>query len=138
MAVAVACATAGVTGLTLHDLRHEALSRQAAAGLTIGELQQQSGHRTAQILLRYVNAAPRMLAESLARDKTAMTTEVKRVGKKWFLHPPGSPPNEFLKREDANIEVAKRNLKEKHDNEELESQEKKRKSPPEDGGTGYR
>ena len=51
-----ACATAGVVGLTLHDLRHEALSRQAAAGLTIGELQQQSGHRTAQILLRYVNA----------------------------------------------------------------------------------
>lgn len=51
-----ACAAAGVQGLTLHDLRHEALSRQAAAGLTIGELQQQSGHRTAQVLLRYVNA----------------------------------------------------------------------------------
>ena len=51
-----ACEKAGVAGLTIHDLRHEALSRQAAAGLTIGELQQQSGHRTAQVLLRYVNA----------------------------------------------------------------------------------
>lgn len=28
----------------------------ADRGLTVGELQAQSGHRTAQILLRYVNA----------------------------------------------------------------------------------
>lgn len=52
----LACERAAVTDLTLHDLRHEALSRMAACGLTIGELQAQSGHRTAQVLLRYVNA----------------------------------------------------------------------------------
>lgn len=47
---------AGLENLRLHDLRHEGISRMADAGLTIGELQAQSGHRTAQILLRYVNA----------------------------------------------------------------------------------
>ena len=38
-----------------HDLRHEALSRMADRGLTMGELQGQSGHRTAQVLLGYLN-----------------------------------------------------------------------------------
>ena len=38
-----------------HDLRHEALSRMADRGLTIGELSNQSGHRTAQVLLGYIN-----------------------------------------------------------------------------------
>jgi len=47
---------AGVKGLHFHDLRHEGLSRMAEKGLTIGELAEQSGHRTAQVLLRYVNA----------------------------------------------------------------------------------
>ena len=48
--------SAGLPHVRFHDLRHEALSRAAAQGLTIGELQAQSGHATAQILLRYVNA----------------------------------------------------------------------------------
>ena len=48
-----------------HDLRHEALSRMAGMGLTIGELQAQSGHTTAQILLRYVNARAGDIAKKL-------------------------------------------------------------------------
>ncbi len=56
---------AGVEGFRFHDLRHEALSRMAGAGLTIGELQAQSGQRTAQILLRYVNAKPSEIARKL-------------------------------------------------------------------------
>jgi len=38
------------------DITPEGLSRMAEKGLTIGELAEQSGHRTAQVLLRYVNA----------------------------------------------------------------------------------
>ena len=49
-------AAAGIKGLHFHDLRHEGVSRMAEKGLTIGELAEQSGHRTAQVLLRYVNA----------------------------------------------------------------------------------
>lgn len=56
---------AKVVGFRFHDLRHEALSRMAAVGLTIGELQAQSGYRTAQILLRYVNAKPADIARKL-------------------------------------------------------------------------
>jgi len=57
--------SAQVVGFRFHDLRHESLSRMAAVGLTIGELQAQSGHRTAQILLRYVNAKPADIARKL-------------------------------------------------------------------------
>ena len=57
--------TAQIHGFRFHDLRHESLSRMAAVGLTIGELQAQSGHRTAQILLRYVNAKPADIAKKL-------------------------------------------------------------------------
>jgi integrase len=60
-----ACRRAGVEDLTMHDLRHEALSRMASKGLTIGELQAQSGHRTAQVLLRYVNARAEDVAAKL-------------------------------------------------------------------------
>jgi integrase len=56
---------AGVTGLHFHDLRHEGLSRMAEKGLTIGELAEQSGHRTAQVLLRYVNAKVSEVAKKL-------------------------------------------------------------------------
>lgn len=58
---------AKVDGFRWHDLRHEALSRMAGMGLTIGELQAQSGHRTAGVLLRYVNARPQDVAEKLVR-----------------------------------------------------------------------
>lgn len=47
---------AKVTGLHFHDLRHEGLSRMAEKGLNLGELMEQSGHRTAQVVARYLNA----------------------------------------------------------------------------------
>lgn len=56
---------AGLPGLRFHDLRHEGISRMADRGLNIGELQAQSGHRTAQILLRYVNARAIDIARKL-------------------------------------------------------------------------
>lgn len=58
-------AAAGLHALRFHDLRHEALSRMADRGLNIGELQAQSGHRTAQVLLRYVNARAGDIAKKL-------------------------------------------------------------------------
>ena len=56
---------AGIKGLHFHDLRHEGVSRMAEKGLTIGELAEQSGHRTAQVLLRYVNAKVSEVAKKL-------------------------------------------------------------------------
>ena len=56
---------AGVTGLHFHDLRHEGLSRMAEKGLTIGELAAQSVHRTAEVLLLYVNAKVSEVAKKL-------------------------------------------------------------------------
>lgn len=58
-------AAAGLPALRFHDLRHEALSRMADRGLTIGELQAQSGHRTVQVLVRYVNARAGDIARKL-------------------------------------------------------------------------
>lgn len=55
----------GLAHVRFHDLRHEALSRMAGMGLTIGELQAQSGHTTAQILLRYVNDRAGDIAKKL-------------------------------------------------------------------------
>lgn len=60
-----ACRVAGVTGLRTHDLRHEGLSRMADAGLNLGELQAQSGHRSVQMLARYLNAKPKDIAAKL-------------------------------------------------------------------------
>ena len=48
-----------------HDVRHEALSRMADMNMTLGELQAQSGHRTAQMLMRYVNARPKDILAKL-------------------------------------------------------------------------
>jgi integrase len=58
---------AGCPDLRLHDLRHEALSRMADAGLSPGALAAQSGHRTMQTLLRYVNASERDIRAKLAK-----------------------------------------------------------------------
>jgi integrase len=62
---AAARRAAKIAGLRWHDLRHEAISRMADAGLTLGELQAQSGHRSAQMLLRYTNAKARDIAAKL-------------------------------------------------------------------------
>lgn len=56
---------AQVKGLRFHDLRHEGLSRMAEKGLNLGELREQSGHRTAQVLLTYVNARVSEVAKKL-------------------------------------------------------------------------
>lgn len=60
-----ACRQAGVRKLRFHDLRHEGISRMADAGLTLGELQAQSGHRSAQMLMRYTNAKAKDIAAKL-------------------------------------------------------------------------
>lgn len=56
---------AGIVGLRLHDLRHEGISRMAAANMTIGELASQSGHKDVQVLLGYVNAKVSDIAKKL-------------------------------------------------------------------------
>lgn len=61
-----ACRLAGVRDFRFHDVRHEALSRMADMNLTLGELQAQSGHRTAQMLMRYVNARPKDILAKLS------------------------------------------------------------------------
>lgn len=48
-------ARAGISDLRLHDLRHEAISRLVERGLSLIEVQQVSGHRTLQMLQRYVH-----------------------------------------------------------------------------------
>lgn len=56
----------GSPDLRMHDLRHEGLSRMADAGLHIGELQSQSGHRNARTLTKtYLNAQARDIARKL-------------------------------------------------------------------------
>ena len=56
---------ANIKGLRWHDLRHEGISRMAEKGLNVGELREQSGHRTAQVLLTYVNARVSEVAKKL-------------------------------------------------------------------------
>jgi integrase len=45
---------AGISDLTYHDLRHEAISRMFESGLTIPQVMAISGHKTASQLFRYV------------------------------------------------------------------------------------
>jgi integrase len=47
---------AKIQGYTFHDLRHDACSRMAEAGWTLPEIMAQSGHKTKEALLRYLNA----------------------------------------------------------------------------------
>ncbi|BCI68295.1 integrase [Acetobacter aceti] len=58
---------AGCKDLRLHDIRHEAISRLADVGLSIGALASMSGHRTAQTLLKYVNASETDIREKLSK-----------------------------------------------------------------------
>jgi integrase len=57
--------TAGVTGLRWHDLRHEAISRMASAGLHLKELMAQSGHRDTESVARYMNERAKDIARKL-------------------------------------------------------------------------
>ena len=48
---------AGVPDLRLHDLRHEAISRLVERGFSLAQVQQVSGHRSLQMLMRYTHLA---------------------------------------------------------------------------------
>ena len=49
------CKAAGITGLTFHDLRHEATSRLFEKGLNPMEVAAITGHKTLQMLKRYTH-----------------------------------------------------------------------------------
>lgn len=55
-----------LVGLRFHDSRHEACSRLAEKGLSTLEISAVSGHRTLQLLSRYVHLKPEALAQKLA------------------------------------------------------------------------
>ena len=55
--IAKAKKDAGLQDFRLHDLRHEAVSRLADKGLSVGAIASQSGHKSMQTLLVYVNAS---------------------------------------------------------------------------------
>lgn len=64
-AYATAKRRAGITGLTFHDLRHEATSRLAEKGLPIMTLQAITGHKSMQMLKRYTHISPSALVSAL-------------------------------------------------------------------------
>jgi integrase len=67
---------AGILGLTFHDLRHEALSKLAEAGLPITQLQAISGHKTAQMLARYSHIKGRVLVDAVRNIKKPGVADV--------------------------------------------------------------
>lgn len=46
---------AGVSDLTFHDIRHEAVSRFVESGLSLAQVQMISGHRDLRMLMRYTH-----------------------------------------------------------------------------------
>ena len=56
---------AGITGLRLHDLRHEATSRFFEKGLNVMEVASVTGHKTLQMLKRYTHLSVTDLATRL-------------------------------------------------------------------------
>ena len=58
-----ACRRASITGLTFHDLRHEATSRLFEKGLNPMQVAAITGHKTLQMLKRYTH----LRAEDLAK-----------------------------------------------------------------------
>ena len=61
----IARKNAGVSGLTYHDLRHEATSRLFERGFSIMEVASITGHRTLSMLKRYTHLNPSDLADKL-------------------------------------------------------------------------
>ena len=59
------CLSAGVEGLTFHDLRHEATSRLFEKGLNPMEVAAVTGHKTLQMLKRYTHLRAEDLVERL-------------------------------------------------------------------------
>jgi integrase len=56
---------AGIGGLRLHDLRHEATSRFFEKGLNVMEVASVTGHRTLQMLKRYTHLSAADMATRL-------------------------------------------------------------------------
>jgi integrase len=61
-----ASARAGLSGIRIHDLRHEAVSRLFEQGLDMMEVASISGHKTLQMLKRYTHLKAEDLARKLA------------------------------------------------------------------------
>jgi integrase len=65
-----ACKAAGISGLTFHDLRHEATSRLFEnTDLDLMEIREITGHKTLQMLARYTHLRTNRLADRLAGAK---------------------------------------------------------------------
>ena len=56
---------AGIAGLRVHDLRHEATSRFFEKGLNVMEVASVTGHKTLQMLKRYTHLSVTDLATRL-------------------------------------------------------------------------
>ncbi|WP_405120699.1 tyrosine-type recombinase/integrase [Pseudomonas leptonychotis] len=61
----LACQACSITGLTYHDLRHEATSRLFERGFSLMEVASITGHKTLAMLKRYTHLSPDGLAEKL-------------------------------------------------------------------------
>ena len=67
------CKRAGISGLRMHDLRHEAISRFFEIGLSVPEVATISGHRDLRMLFRYTHIKPENIATKLAELSAAET-----------------------------------------------------------------
>jgi integrase len=62
-----ACDRAGIRDFHWHDLRHTAASELAKAGASIFEIQSVTGHKTLQMVARYVHTSETHSREALER-----------------------------------------------------------------------
>ena len=60
-----ACKKVGIENLTLHDLRHEAISRLFEAGLDMMEVSHISGHKSFEMLKKYTHLRPENILQKL-------------------------------------------------------------------------
>ena len=65
-----ACAKGGIKDLTLHDLRHEAISRLFEQGLDMMEVSSISGHKSFDMLKQYTHLRPQGILDKLQRSST--------------------------------------------------------------------
>ena len=56
---------AGITGLTFHDLRHEATSRLCEKGIPIMTVQAITGHKSTQMMKRYTHISGKVLVDAV-------------------------------------------------------------------------
>jgi len=69
-AFARACKAQGIDGLTLHDCRHEAISRLFEQGLDMMEVSLISGHKSFDMLKQYTHLRPQSVLDKLQRGTT--------------------------------------------------------------------